>query len=89
MKKNWGDVGKKRMMSTADVAEGFGCSESTIREHKSQHQDELLPNKHWFTVRNPDAVNDGGLKRNFWTKRGVVRLGFLINSQMAKKFPVI
>ena len=74
------------MMSTANVAEGFGVSEETIRGHKKYHSDELLPNKHW--VSSVGNSNGGNLtiKATFWTKRGVVRLGFFINSPRAKIF---
>ena len=73
------------LMSTADVARGYGVTDSTIRDHKKTHSDELIPGKHWFTVGNPDAENQT-LKKTIWTKRGVIRLGMFIRSERAKIF---
>ena len=74
------------MMSTADVAAGFGCNEEAIRQHKSRNDDELRPNKHWITSVTNSHAGAPPVKMTFWTKRGVVRLGFLINFPRAKIF---
>jgi len=87
---------------TAAVALGYGVSVSTIREHKRTHSDELVAGKHFlvthntgdgdnFTgVRNPDARQKGLKQGNdtvtHWTKRGIIRLGFFIRSERAKRF---
>jgi len=70
------------------VAEGYGVAESTLREHRRQHGDELVKGKHWISVRNPDGNPRGGVPHHqvLWTKRGVVRLGFFIRSARAKRF---
>jgi hypothetical protein len=73
------------LMETKLVAEGYGVSESTIREHKRKKSDELIENKHFTSVSITDAR---GLRRvnTFWTKRGVIRLGFFIKSERARLF---
>lgn len=70
------------------VAEGYGVAESTLREHRRQHGDELVKGKHWISVRNPDANPRAGVPHHqvLWTKRGIVRLGFFIRSTRAKRF---
>lgn len=73
-------------MTTAQVAKGYGVSESVIRDHKRNHSNELLQGKHWFSsVENIDTGNLKGVTTN-WTKKGVVRLGFFIRSERAIKF---
>lgn len=75
-------------LTTAQVAEGYEVSDSTIRETKRQHADELSEGKHFISVRNPDANPRGGSPHvsTLWTKRGIVRLGFFIRSERAKRF---
>ena len=76
------------VMPTKDVAAGYGVSESVIRSHKERHADELLEGKHFISVPNRDANPRAGIPHSFtiWTKRGVMRLGFFIKSEPAKKF---
>jgi hypothetical protein len=69
-------------METKLVAEGYGVVESNIRKHKMTKKDELLLGKHYITVTN----SNGGEDLIFWTKRGVIRLGFFIKSARAKLF---
>jgi len=75
------------LMPTKDVALGYGISSGTIRKHQERHEDEFIEGKHFVkgatishTLTNvqPHAV--------FWTKAGVVRLGFFIKSERAKLF---
>ncbi len=72
-------------LTTAEVAAGYGVSEITIRRHKKEHADELLEGKHFSSVQ---ILNAGNLQRvtTIWTKRGVVRLGFFIRSERARRF---
>jgi prophage antirepressor-like protein len=72
------------LMSSKEVAKGYDVSEGNIREAKRIHKDELFENKH-FVVRKVQT-NGGMQNKIFWTKRGVVRLGFFIKSERAKKF---
>lgn len=78
------------LLSTREVAAGYGVSESVIRSHKSNQADELVEGKHFLRVQNMDAQNLTGNKMVreviLWTKRGIVRLGFFIKSQRAKEF---
>jgi len=74
------------LMTTKEVAEGYGVSESVIREHKRVHADELVDGKHFIAcVRKTDAGKPP-VKSTLWTKRGVIRLGFYIKSQRAILF---
>lgn len=76
------------LMTTKQAVDGYGCSESTLRSAKKEHSDELVEGKHFIitTVRNSDARKDLRCKRMYWTKRGIVRLGFFIRSERAKQF---
>ncbi|EJF06524.1 ORF6N domain-containing protein [Thiovulum sp. ES] len=79
-------------MSNYEVAKGYRVEERVIRDHKSNHKDELIENKHFVVVTQKNAKNFGIIlppkvrTKTFWTKRGVVRLGFFIKSERAKKF---
>lgn len=88
------------LLDSKEVARGYGVGEEVIRQHKRRHADELIEGKHWV-VRNTDTLGStgvtnsnarhSGLKRGndtvtLWTKSGVIRLGFFIRSQRAKKF---
>lgn len=79
------------LMSTNEVAKGFGLNPSSLRSQKHEHRDELVEGKHFFTsVGNSNAgCKSGGYLQNrqtLWTKRGIVRLGFFIRSERAKMF---
>lgn len=72
------------LLETKLVAKGYGVARRVIQEHKKEHADELLEGKHWV-VGNSDTLG-GNQKVIFWTKRGIVRLGFFIRSERAKRF---
>ena len=72
------------VMPTKDVALGYGVNEATIRKHKERHADELLEGKHWGVTKSHTL--GGEQETTIWTKRGVMRLGFFIKSEPAKKF---
>jgi len=81
------------LMTTKDVAIGYEVSLETVRSHKMLHRDELVEGKHF--VRAVDIFNSGCKSGNyktppdnriFWTKRGIVRLGFFIKSERARMF---
>jgi len=80
------------LLTTKEVAKGYGVSESNIRETKRVHKDELIENKHFLVVRKSDEQKFGVVlppkvrTQTFWTKRGIVRLGFFIKSERAKRF---
>lgn len=78
------------LLSTKDVAEGYGLSESGVRKAKERYADELEEGKHYLTVTDSHAQNITGNSKartvTMWTKRGVARLGFFIKTPMAKEF---
>lgn len=85
------------IMPTKDVALGYGVSAGTIRMTQLRHADELIEGKHFIKgVTFCDTPTKGVAKRNtfsgiqpqavYWTKSGVVRLGFFIKSERAKMF---
>lgn len=72
------------LMDGSTVALGYGVSESTIREHKKSNIDEFEHGKHFVSgVRITDSDPHNKV---YWTKRGIVRLGFFIRSERAKLF---
>ena len=74
---DWGLTGR-------EVALGYGVSEGVIRRHKQNHADELIERKHWVVQK---MNTPGGAQQvTYWTKRGIVRLGFFVKSEQAKKF---
>jgi prophage antirepressor-like protein len=72
------------LLSSADVAAGFGCSPEAIRQAKSRRSGELIEGRHWVVT---DRHTLGGAQQVvMWTKRGVVRLGFMVTSDRARRF---
>lgn len=74
------------LLSSKDVAEGYGLSASGLRSAKSKHSGEFEEGKHFIGVANGNTVGNGGSKKTMWTKKGVIRLGFLIKTPLAKQF---
>ena len=79
------------LMTTNEVAKGFGVAGGTIRSHKLEHAKELIEGKHFITsvgISNAGCKSGGYLqnKQILWTKRGIVRLGFFIKSERAMMF---
>lgn len=83
------------IMTTNEVAKGFGVSGGTIRKHKMEHSEELIEGKHFVTyIQHLDTrvtksnadTKSATYKQVCWTKRGIVRLGFFIKSERAKLF---
>lgn len=71
------------LMDTKEVAHGYGVSYGNIREHKRVN-DEFIEGKHFVTaVRFSDT---DPYNKVYWTKRGIVRLGFFVKSERAKLF---
>ena len=82
------------LMTTDEVAKGYGVSGGTIRKHKLEHAEELVEGKHYIsythylprvTKSNADSKS-ATYKIIYWTKRGIVRLGFFIKSDRARLF---
>ena len=91
------------LVTTREVARGYGVGESIILKHRQRHSDELTEGKHFIITNGADKLSGpskgvtncdarhAGLKRGndtiiLWTKRGVIRLGFFIRSERAKRF---
>lgn len=78
------------LMPTSEVALGYGISESGLRHAYMRHGDELLDGKHWLkgVTFSPTLEKGKNEQPNqvFWTKRGIVRLGFFVRSERAKLF---
>jgi hypothetical protein len=72
------------VLETALAAKGYGVGPELIRQHKRRHADELIEGKHWV-VTNSNTPG-GEQSATFWTKRGIIRLGFFIRSERAKRF---
>ncbi|MDN5062270.1 hypothetical protein O8C86_10520 [Aliarcobacter butzleri] len=78
------DLNYEFLLSNKDIAIGYGCSIQTIRSHLKNHNEELKEGKHWIKK---DVQTKGGVQSiTHWTKKGIVRLGFFIKSERAKKF---
>jgi len=72
------------LLSNKEVALGYGVTANSLNKHKSEHSDELLESKHWIRL---EVQTKGGKQKVIhWTKKGIVRLGFFIKSENAKKF---
>lgn len=69
------------LLSSKDVANGYGVSESLLRSHRTNQSDELIEGKHFIIDRSYRNT-----PKTYWTKRGIVRLGFFIKSERAKQF---
>ncbi len=79
------------LMTTKEVANGYGTSEYAIRISKMRHEAELFEGKHFVTAKDFAVTKCNGdlnLPHNavLWTKRGIIRLGFFIKSERAKLF---
>lgn len=72
------------LLTTAEVAAGFGITPSTVRDHKKNHEADLVEGKHWC-VENFDT-SSSGRKKTYWTKQGIIRLADYINTDQAKQF---
>jgi hypothetical protein len=76
------------VISSREVARGYGVSESRVRHYPSEQENDLIEGKHF--IRGGQilaALGDNAQPhQTFWTKRGVVRLGFFIKSERARIF---
>lgn len=78
------------LMTTAEVARGYGISVSTLRSCKSYNSNELTEGVHFTHPTQPVRISDGLRKlpsnQVLWTKAGIIRLGFFIQSERAVQF---
>lgn len=76
------------LIPTKDVASGYGVSPKTVYYHQSNNPDDFIEGKHFVK----GSCITSTLSKNaqphqvYYTKRGVVRLGFFIKSPQAKLF---
>jgi hypothetical protein len=76
------------LMPTKEVASGYNVDVKTIRFHLTKNPDDFIEGKHFLK----GASISSPLSKNvqphqvFYTKRGVVRLGFFIKSERARLF---
>ena len=75
------------LMSSKQVANGYGTSNYVIRTTQMRHEHELQEGKHFVKgVTICHTLTNTQPHQVFWTKRGIVRLGFFIKSERAKLF---
>jgi prophage antirepressor-like protein len=91
------------LMTTKQVASGYGVNFASIRQAHSRHNDELKENVHYVKgVTKCNTLVDTPVNKRksggsmspenaqphqiFWTKAGVIRLGFFVKSEQAKQF---
>ena len=77
------NVQHEYLMTTKEVASGYGVSPYSIRSTSSRNSSELQEGKHFIKG---IAICNTQPHQVFWTKRGIVRLGFFIKSERAKLF---
>lgn len=81
------DSNHEFLMTTKELANGYGSSEYVVRQNKSTNPIEFIEGKHFVKgVSIPHTLPNAQPHQIFWTKRGVVRLGFFIKSERAKLF---
>lgn len=75
------------LMTTKEVAHAYDVSPQNIREHQRVN-DDFIEGKHFIKgVRISDTLGKNAQPHQvFWTKRGIVRLGFFIKSERSKLF---
>jgi len=87
------------LMTTSEVAHGYDCSTDAILAAKKRNPNDLIEGKHFIlTADKMSAVGDdkmslplidkSHIKPNqiYWTKRGIIRLGFMLTSSRAILF---
>lgn len=77
------DEAHEFLLTSKEVAEGYGVTKDNIRNQKHRNGEELIEGKHFLSMQN---LHDSNQKQTLWTKRGIIRLGFFIKSERAKKF---
>jgi hypothetical protein len=72
------------LLDSVSAAQGYGISASSLRSAKSRNEDEFIEGVH-YVLQNATVKNSLKTKI-FWTKLGVINLGFFIKSDKAKSF---
>ena len=76
------------LIPTKDVASGYGVDIKTVRFHLNNNPDDFAEGKHYLkgaSISSP-LLKNVQPHQVFYTKRGVVRLGFFIKSDRARLF---
>jgi hypothetical protein len=79
------DKSHEWLLETALVADGYGVKAAAIRMAKSRNEVDLIEGKHYVS-QNVTIANGGQKPKIYWTKRGVITLGFFITSEKARQF---
>lgn len=75
------------VLSTAEVARGYGATINAIHQCKQRHSDEIIENIHFLSrLTKCQSRENLQTKQIFWTKQGIVKLGFFVKSNIAKEF---
>lgn len=75
------------LMLSKDVGLGYGVSAGNIRNQMFRNQEDFIEDKHFIKgVRLSNTLPNVQPNAIYWTKAGVVRLGFFIKSERAKLF---
>jgi hypothetical protein len=75
------------VMPVKDVAFGYGVAAGTIRNQLSKNFEEFTEGRHYLKgVAFCDTLGSIQPHAVYWTKAGIVRLGFFIKSERAKMF---
>lgn len=77
------------VLETSLVAKGYGIDSDHVKKAMQRRKEDLIEGKHWVKGGDNSSLP---LKKNaqpnqiFWTKNGVVRLGFFLRCEKAKVF---
>ena len=75
------------VMPVRDVALGYGVASGTIRNQLSKNFDEFIEGRHYIKgVAFCDTLPNIQPHAIYWTKSGIIRLGFIIQSKRGKMF---
>jgi hypothetical protein len=81
------DTAHEFLMPTKDVALGYGVATNTIRSTVNYHNGDFIEGKHFVKgVGISNTLKNIQPHQVFWTKAGILRLGFFIKSERAKEF---
>lgn len=82
------DLNHEFLMPTKEVAKGYGVKPGTVRSHLNNNPNDFNQGKHFLKgVENIDTLRKNVQPHQiYFTKRGIVRLGFFIKSERARMF---
>ena len=77
------DANHDWLLETALVAKGYDVDKQVVKKHLQRNSGEFIEGKHFVRWVQNVPTNEPQI---FWTKKGVIRLGFFIKSERAKRF---